>query len=368
MADLPVDSQDSCESLCSNTVGCQVYTFDPNYKYCYLFESCPDCVSLTPGSTPSTIGPTTGTSVPEDEQLLMVVPRFEPAEVHSLTPDENPLPPCLENLSDQAFGEFTAGAALSDGTPIVCGGAEFEEYNHTEVCSLYDPLTDSWTESGTMLQKRSRMAYYFHPSLGLIMAGGYDESDIIDGVERTTDGQNFISMPPLPNANKDQCMVVTDEGTIYITGGISSDVRMYSLNPLSGQDSWVQEPSMKTGRSSHGCGLIKGDNGTEIVVVGGDFASGDDVEIFNINNREWRTGPLFPFGISIPASTPYKESFLIVGGGIRGNIGIIGISDTIYYFNPRTFTWDLMEESLNNGQWAHTAFMVDSSIFPPCEK
>ena len=47
---------------------------------------------------------------------------------------------------------------------------------------------------------------------------------------------------------------------------------------------------MKTGRSSHGCGLIKGDNGTEIVVVGGDFASGDDVEIFNINNREWRTG------------------------------------------------------------------------------
>ena len=80
------------------------------------------------------------------------------------------------------------------------------------------------------------------------------------------------------------------------------------------------------------------------------------------------SGPLFPFGISIPASTPYKESFLIVGGGIRGNIGIIGISDTIYYFNPRTFTWDLMEESLNNGQWAHTAFMVDSSIFPPCEK
>ena len=56
------------------------------------------------------------------------------------------------------------------------------------------------------------------------MAGGYDELDIIDGVERTTDGQNFISMPPLPNANKDQCMVVTDEGTIYITGGISSDV------------------------------------------------------------------------------------------------------------------------------------------------
>ena len=48
----------------------------------------------------------------------MVVPRFEPAEVHSLTPDENPLPPCLEHLSDQAFGEFTAGAALSGNTAV----------------------------------------------------------------------------------------------------------------------------------------------------------------------------------------------------------------------------------------------------------
>ena len=76
------------------------------------------------------------------------------------------------------------------------------------------------------------------------------------------------------------------------------------------------------------------------------------------------SGPRFPFRVIIPASTPYKESFLIVGGGI--NTGL-SQSDTIYYFNPKTFTWDLLDESLKRGQWSHTAFMVDSSIFPPCE-
>ena len=64
---------------------------------------------------------------------------------------------------------------------------------------------------------------------------------------------------------------------------------MISLNALSGQDTWVEEPGLRNGRSSHGCGLIKGENGTEIVVVGGGYAW-DDVEIFNINTREWRSG------------------------------------------------------------------------------
>ena len=52
------------------------------------------------------------------DQFLMVVPRFDPPEVHSLDPDANPLPPCLENLNDQSFGEFPAGAFLSGDTAV----------------------------------------------------------------------------------------------------------------------------------------------------------------------------------------------------------------------------------------------------------
>ena len=57
------------------------------------------------------------------------------------------------------------------------------------------------------------------------MAGGYlPDTGEIDFVERTTDGENFISMPPLPTTDHDQCMVITDEGTIYITGGYANFV------------------------------------------------------------------------------------------------------------------------------------------------
>ena len=64
------------------------------------------------------------------------------------------------------------------------------------------------------------MAYYFHPDLGLVMAGGQtDYPANTAAVERTTDGQEFLSVPPLPAASSRQCMVITDGGVVYVTGG-----------------------------------------------------------------------------------------------------------------------------------------------------
>ena len=64
------------------------------------------------------------------------------------------------------------------------------------------------------------MAYYHQATLGLVMAGGRAEYPYdTETVELTTDGEEFVPLPSLPAPIEQQCMVITDEGVIYITGG-----------------------------------------------------------------------------------------------------------------------------------------------------
>ena len=63
------------------------------------------------------------------------------------------------------------------------------------------------------------MGYYFHPDLGLVMAGGDSDGDETDSVERTEDGQNFLPMPSIPEPKARGCMVITEDGVIYLMGG-----------------------------------------------------------------------------------------------------------------------------------------------------
>ena len=195
---------------------------------------------------------------------------------------------------------------------------------------------------------------------------------------------------------------------------------VYSLNVFSGQGEWREESAFEFGRVDHACGLIEGDDGTEIVVAAGDCtgyetcpgALGPDepcfcpTEIFNIGNGEWRTGKSSgacklasttrlkglqigasnilqntyvlltfvasstPYQATGPASVPYRNSFLLLGGYTWcWNCDLA--NRRIYYFNPQSFEWDILDERLEPnesiGPPDSTAFMVESSIFPPCE-
>ena len=98
------------------------------------------------------------------------------------------------------------------------------------ICSKYDAIQDLWIESGRMLEGLVGIAHYFHPSLGLVMAGVNKEGDTdVSGVERTSDGENFISLPPLPAPLYGACMVITDEGVIYVTGGCTDRFDIFCL-------------------------------------------------------------------------------------------------------------------------------------------
>ncbi len=59
---------------------------------------------------------------------------------------------------------------------------------------------------------------------------------------------------------------------------------------------------------------------------------------------------------------PYKDSFLLVGG----SDGSARYKDTIYYFNPDTSVFELLEPRLKTGRYSLVAMFVDAESFPEC--
>ena len=131
-----------------------------------------------------------------------------------------PLPSCLENLDNAPFfAEYGAGAALSDGTPLVCA--------QDGKCYKYLPGSDTWQKMlQSMIDARYGSGFAYNGELGLVMAGGYTEvcppqdptcnpnqpDYPLDSVERN-DGNFFRPMTPLPESNPYNCLVSVNDET-----------------------------------------------------------------------------------------------------------------------------------------------------------
>ena len=88
-------------------------------------------------------------------------------------------------------------------------------------------------------------------------------------------------------------------------------------------------------------------------MAGGDLETSS--EFLNLDTLIWEPKQSLPFDIELGASVPFKDSFLIVGGDSGDYL------DTIYYYNPNTDQWELMEQMLKYEREYLAAFMVPDS-------
>ena len=71
-----------------------------------------------------------------------------------------------------------------------------------------------------------------------------------------------------------------------------------------------------------------------MVVAGGyDTTKLSTTEIYSVENNIWRLGTPLPQAINRPASLPYEESFLVLGGSGGGTTCL----DTIYKVSLKDF-------------------------------
>ena len=73
----------------------------------------------------------------------------------------------------------------------MCGGTPSNVQSNSDQCWRYHP-DNTWKASGTTRAKRVHAASAEHPTLGLVIAGGFDESGtVLRSVETTDDGKEF---------------------------------------------------------------------------------------------------------------------------------------------------------------------------------
>ena len=118
---------------------------------------------------------------------------------------------------------------------------------------------------------------------------------------------------------------------------------------------WIPLPPMPTPRFYQQAGLVTYPDGTKGILVAGGYRE-TSVEFLNLDTLIWEPKQRLPKEISTAASVPYQDSFLIVGGDTFGSR-----YDTIYYYNPGTDQWDLLNQTMIYERSIFAAFMVPDS-------
>jgi hypothetical protein len=220
---------------------------------------------------------------------------------------------------------WSIGGLYNKTTPIICGGISGNVTNK----DCFKLEENSWIPIQPMNVPRWSASATTYPSAAaksfqdLLVIGGYNSEagGYLSSVEVFgPDGWNRIN-DNLPEGIHWGCAVTVNETTFVFTGGrtasqttVTSDTHWFDA--LNGKGSGG--PRLNVARRSHGCGVIRSDEGVYLVVVGGFNGSQylDSTEILEIGSNEWKEGPKLPMPIDdvIVVEDPATNSLLIVGG------------------------------------------------------
>ncbi len=260
---------------------------------------------------------------------------------------ENPSSNCA-SLSDYPDYEYGMTLGVVGGLVKACGSGD-----STDDCYDYDPATDSWSSSTSMLDYREYPKSSFIDGVWLVSGdyyGGYssttqsttdystDTSSVIYDTSSTTEiwtGNAFEPGPMLPKRMFRPCQLTINATHVFFTD-MAGSRRSYLLDWR--RQTWTDLPTMPRYRDDPSCGLINNpDNGLEVVVVEDGYT-----EIFNFNDLEWRNGPTAP-DIDEAGSAQIGDTFVLVGGEDSSGYPI----DSIYQFDHLNYDWILMDQRLD---------------------
>ena len=222
--------------------------------------------------------------------------------------------------------------------------------------------------------------------------GGPCEIGVENSTIYTRDGETFVDLAPMPIGLSKHCMVALDGDDMFVTGGSKRD----ETGSQSGSEKsylyhsdtmeWEELPGLPTPRAYLMCGMVHNTNGDqEVIAAGGGFSENREVEIYNLQSGEWRTGqsifiiisiisyekcnfsagnPL-PLHLDDATVVPLDESFLLVGGYLSDD-DFPSKSNTIYKYEKQNDSWTLLDTKIPFHVANPIALMVDIDIFPSC--
>ena len=245
---------------------------------------------------------------------------------------------------------FHTATQLLDGRILVAGGVgtDTSEFfaNILASAELYDPVSGSWTATGSMLGIRTGHAATLLPDGKVLVMGGGSSSDGDGGPLATAEVYDpatgaWTATGNTIGAGPGRTATLLGNGRVLVTGGATSDFEPLALaelyDPSTG--AWTATPDMVEARSGHTATLLLDG---KVLVAGGLTA-----ELYDPATGLW-TATGAPLGFSTGhTATLLNDGRVMVAGGMAGT----GARSGAEIYDPGT------------GQWTATGTMVDGRIY-----
>lgn len=201
-------------------------------------------------------------------------------------------------INDMLRGSYWSAGALLDKRPVYCGGKDFTTSSYTYSHCYQLQVDGEWSEFGSLMRER-----YRHSAVALNNDMIWFSGGILAGAIKPTDSTELFHAdgtatagPELPNRIMGHCMVKTENGMIYSTGGeITGAIALAATRLV-----WIfQEdlsflsygPEFNVARSYHGCNVVTSNNhdGRQVLLIAGGENGENSAEIldFMIGGSIW---------------------------------------------------------------------------------
>ncbi len=257
------------------------------------------------------------------------------------------------------------------GNPILCGGVQNNDLSN----KCYSLENNEWVFSASMNSVRVEAATAQLKDGKLLVTGGADGSASLNSAEMLTEEGWESNIPTLPVTIHPHCMVTVNSTTVMAIGGVQNDhLSGKTFYFTFGEESWTEGPELKNKRGHHSCGKIRRNKESQemsIIVVGGIYNSQlSSVEILDEGSNEWQTGPELPFAIYHSEMVEDQNGGVVLIGGRSSAVGTLDTLDTLVNLDTlyqlphggQDAVWTKMEQKMNTGKNAHTAFLVPDNV------
>ena len=248
---------------------------------------------------------------------------------------------------------------LPSGKVLVAAG--FAGSFNSGSADLYDPVTGKWTNTGPLNTVRAYHTATLLPNGKVLVAGGtfadsnggygyVDSAELYDPATET-----WTNTGPLNTARANHTATLLPNGKVLVVGGMSgtfgnalNTAELY--DPATG--AWTTIGPMNTARVYHTATLLP--NG-KVLVAGGKVAGGylNSAELYDPATGAWTTiGPM-------NATRAYHTATLLPSGKVlvaagQGNAGYLNSAEL---YDPATGAWTLTG-SMNAARRDHTATLL----------
>lgn len=256
--------------------------------------------------------------------------------------------------------EWHSATLLPDGTVLVAGGVGRD--GESASAELYDPATGSWTATGRMTETRFAHTATLLGDGRVLVAGGFRGSgrgqlastEIYDPATGSwTATGSMIKARALHTAT------LLPDGRVLVAGGVGRDGAEDSAelyDPTTG--TWAATGRMNTGRQEHSATLLR--DGTVLVAggarPGGTVTGGVEAsaELYDPATGSWTATGSMLEERAIHTATLLLDGTVLVAGGS----GLAGQSTSAELYQPTSGTWEA-GGSMSPGRTGHSATLLD---------